>query len=155
MSSILSNIEGRLKRTLASIERRLSGEPEEVFREIPPRQTVPARTIRQPPRVTVATPVRSESYPSTSLDDRVFGYIEAHNGEISLSKTAADLSISFTELQEVITKLRASGRLGLESGQLSPSIASPMALSQRICVRCSSLIDFGARYCTNCGAEQS
>ncbi len=112
------------------------------------------RASLPPPRVTVTTPMRSESYPSTiSVDDRVLNYIEAHDGEISLSKAAADLGLSLSELQDAIGRLRSSGFLGLQGEHPSPpGLTQPS--SQKACVHCSRLLEANARFCTDCGAEQ-
>jgi len=91
--------------------------------------------------------------PETSVEDRVLGYIETHDGEISLSKAASDLGLSLGELQTAIARLRSVGILGLQSEQGSPpDQAQPSR--QKACVHCSRSIDVDARFCTNCGAEQ-
>ena len=153
VSSFLSQIEGRLRRTLTSLERRLGGETEDTSRNVYP-QAIPPRPSVPPPRVTVTTPMRTEPSPSTGgIDDRVFSYIEAHNGEISLSKASSDIGIALNELQEAVERLRNSGRLALQNDQTNvPSPPAP--LSRKVCVNCSRLIAVEARYCTNCGYVQ-
>jgi hypothetical protein len=47
-----------------------------------------------------------------AVDDRVFDYIVAHEGVISLSKAAQDLGINLDELKAATERLKKSGRLG-------------------------------------------
>ena len=47
----------------------------------------------------------------TPLEQRVLDYISAHDGTISLSQAAQDLSISSTLLNHAIERLKATGRL--------------------------------------------
>lgn len=47
----------------------------------------------------------------TPFEQRVLDYISAHDGTISLSQAAQDLSISSTLLSQAIERLKATGRL--------------------------------------------
>jgi len=116
---------------------------------IPPRPSIP------PPRVTVTTPMRSEPpfLPTAGIDDRVFKYIENHNGEISLSKASEEIGIELNELKEAVERLRNSGLLAIRSDQ-SNLPSSPPPLRRKVCVNCFRLIDIEDRYCTECGYEQ-
>lgn len=151
IGGLLSKVEDRLKGTLERIERRLGGEAERPFGDT--YQQVLARTNLPPPRVTITTPMTREPLPSTAdTDDRVFNYIEAHRGEISISRAASELDITVTELQAAIGRLRSAGLLGLQDEQAQASPVPP--LRQKVCVNCSRLIEREARYCTECGSEQ-
>jgi hypothetical protein len=151
MGGFLSRVEDRLRGTLERIERRLGGESERPLRDT--YQQVLERTNLPPPRVTITTPMTSEPFPSPAdIDDRVLKYIEAHRGEISLSRASSELDITAAELQAAIGRLRSVGLLGLQDEQTQASPAPP--LRQKVCVSCSRLIEREARYCTECGSEQ-
>ena len=47
----------------------------------------------------------------TPLELKVFEYISSHNGTISLSKAAQDLSVSLEMLNQAIERLKATGTL--------------------------------------------
>jgi hypothetical protein len=181
-TNILSQIENRLKSKFGRTERQTKNRERE---QIPRPRTSQTRTSIPPPRVTVSTPIRVQASESTtSIDDEVLKYIESHNGEISLSKTAAELGISTQELQVTIDKLKSRGFLGPQeetqsdsssprmpqnqeqmqtpiprthtnnSNQLESLAPSPLPVRQKVCVNCSRLIEFEARYCPNCGQLQ-
>ncbi|MBS7622617.1 hypothetical protein KEJ39_02940 [Candidatus Bathyarchaeota archaeon] len=151
IGGFLSRVEDRLRTVLERMERSLGGglgrsPGESVDRVI-------ARADLPPPRVTITTPMTVEPTPSTSeIDNRVFSYIEAHGGEISLSKAASELSLAVAELQASIGRLRSAGLLGLQDEKTEAGTITP--LRQKICVRCARLIELEARYCTECGSEQ-
>ncbi|MEM2943015.1 MAG: hypothetical protein QXT81_06295, partial [Candidatus Bathyarchaeia archaeon] len=144
-------VEDRLRNALDRMERSLGGGSGKAPGDNVDR--VSARVDLPPPRVTITTPMTVEFTPSTSeIDDRVFRYIEAHGGEISLSKAASDLSLAAAELQASIGRLRSAGLLGLQDEQ--PEVGAFPPLRQKVCVRCGRLIEREARYCTECGSEQ-
>jgi len=47
----------------------------------------------------------------TRFEEQVFEYISSHNGTISLSKAAQDLSVSLEMLNQAIERLKATGTL--------------------------------------------
>ncbi|WP_455368942.1 hypothetical protein [[Eubacterium] cellulosolvens] len=181
-TSILSQIENRLKSKFGRTEKQ-SKNRERGQIALP--RTSQTETNLPPPRVTVSTPIRLQSSESTtSVDDEVFKYIESHNGEISMSKAAAELGISPQELQVTIDKLKSGGFLGPQqesqpnsssplmsqnqeqmqtiisrshtnnSNQLQSLAPSPLPVRQKVCINCSRLIELEARYCPNCGQLQ-
>ncbi len=181
-TNILSQIENRLKSKFGRTERQ-SKNSEREQPALP--RTSQIRTSLPPPRVTVSTPIRVQTSESTtSIDDKVFKYIEAHSGEISLSKAATELEIGPRELQVIIDKLKSGGFLGPQEEpqpdlsntrmaqnqeQVQTTIPntptnnlnhteslapSPLPVRQKVCVNCSRLIELEARYCPNCGQLQ-
>ncbi len=153
LSGVFTQLGDRLRTTLSRIERRLSGEPER-FGGGGYSPDFQARSGLPPPRVTVTTPPRGESYQSTEIvDEKVFKYIEAHNGEISISQAAQDLGIPVGQLQAAIGRLRSAGHLDLQPEELNPR--GPISPPRRkLCVNCSRPIEAEARYCSGCGSEQ-
>jgi len=152
VSGVLTGLEDRLRRTLSNIERRLAGVPEEVLQESS-RQAARARSRPAPPRVTVTSPMKGELYPETPDDDeRIFKYIEAHDGEISVSKALGDLGMSLGEFQDSVGRLRSTGRLSVQSEFVEAGMQIPVG--QRLCVNCSRPIELEAKYCAVCGYEQ-
>jgi hypothetical protein len=151
IGGFLSRVEGRLRTAIERMERSLGGGAGRASEDNVDR--VSARVVLPPPRVTITTPMTAELTPSTSeIDDRVFRYIEAHGGEISLSRAASELSLAVAELQASIGRLRSAGLLGLQDEQTEVGAIPP--LRQKVCVRCGGLIELEARYCTECGSEQ-
>ena len=181
-TSILSQIENRLKSKFGRTERQPSDRKRGQITLPRPTQT---KNNLPPPRVTVSTPISTQSAESTtSIDDEVFKYIESHEGEISLSKAATDLGISSQELQVIIDKLKSGGFIDSQqepqpdsttpqisqnqepmqttipqtqtdnSNQLESRPSTLLPVRQKVCVNCSRLIEFEARYCPNCGQLQ-
>jgi len=151
ISGVVAQLKGRLIDALERIEKKLSGEPE-IFQE---RLYVPPRDVREPlppPRVTLTSPGRVEYQPAMTVEEKVFKYIEAHGGAISLSQASVDLNISPGELQEAIGRLRAAGFLKIQTEQESSGQKPPRL--GRTCVNCLRPIDDGARYCSACGFRQ-
>jgi hypothetical protein len=181
-TSILSQIENRLKSKFGRTEKqppdRKRGQiplprTSQTKTNLPP----PRVTVSTPIRV-------QSSESTTSIDDEVFKYIESHDGEISLSKATTDLGISSQELQIIIDKLKSGGFIISQqesqpdssspqtpqnqeliqttipqtqtdnSNQLESHVTTLLPVRQKVCVNCSRLIEFEARYCPNCGQLQ-
>ena len=66
-------------------------------------------TTQEAPRTTPSS--ATDLRPREGLDERVYNYIIAHNGTISLSQTSRDLQLPPDALQAAIDRLKTSGLL--------------------------------------------
>lgn len=151
ISGVVAQLKGRLIDAIERIEKKLSGEPE-IFKGglyVPPRDV---REPLPPPRVTLTSPGRVGHQPTVTVEEKVFKYIEDHDGTISLSQASVDLNMPPDELQAAIGRLRAAGFLTIQTEQESESQKTPRL--RRTCVNCLRPIEDGARYCSACGFRQ-
>ncbi|MGQ9640125.1 MAG: hypothetical protein ACUVUB_06740 [Candidatus Bathyarchaeia archaeon] len=151
ISRVVTQLKGRIRVALERIERKLSGESESF-----PVGRYP--THRQlggnlpPPMMTLTPPGRIERQPAMTIEEKVFKYIEAHDGTISLSQASSDLNMSISELQAAIGRLRSAGFLSIQTGQVN--LNRNQTIWQRTCVNCLKPIEGDAKYCSVCGFKQ-
>jgi division protein CdvB (Snf7/Vps24/ESCRT-III family) len=96
-----------------------SQQMKERFPELPtpePRQaTVVARPQAPEPPIPIAvTSGGVEEVPRPPLEDRVLGYIKAHNGELSLNSASDELEVPAEDIRQSLQKLRDDGKIVMD-----------------------------------------
>ncbi len=78
----------------------------------PPRQaaTHPPTPVQEN-RIPVAITANGEEEELPPLEDRLMGYIKAHNGELNLASASNELSVSADDVRRSIEKLKDDGKI--------------------------------------------
>jgi division protein CdvB (Snf7/Vps24/ESCRT-III family) len=96
-----------------------SQQMKERFPELPtpePRQSV-AVARSQPPEPRIPVAVTSDGMEEESpvpVEDRVLGYIKAHNGELSVNSASEELGVPADDIRQSLQKLRDDGKIVMD-----------------------------------------
>lgn len=96
-----------------------SQQMKERFPELPspePRQSTPIarQQVPEPPIPIAVTSGGVEELSLPPLEDRVLGYIKAHNGELSLNSASDELEASPEDIRQSLQKLRDDGKIVMD-----------------------------------------
>ena len=95
---------------------------------------------------TQVSPIRPQTPPPASVDDRVLNYLSDHHGEISITRASQDLSINLQQLVESLSRLQSIGLIQKESAFVE---------RMRNCVSCKRTIGADEPFCSYCGTKQA
>jgi division protein CdvB (Snf7/Vps24/ESCRT-III family) len=95
-----------------------SQQMKERFPELPspePRQAIPVTRLQaQERRIPIALTSDGEEEPVVPLEDRVLGYIKAHNGELSVNSASEELEVPAEHIRQSLQKLRDDGKIVMD-----------------------------------------
>jgi len=119
---------------------------EPLSRPVVPIPTQGALTL-QPPKPTSTISVRVvQTEQSTGIDERVLKYLEAHQGDISVTRTSKDLDVTTDQLIESLTRLQTKGLIQRDE--------TTFVERMRNCQSCGKTIGADETFCRYCGVKQ-
>jgi len=95
-----------------------SQQMKERFPELPspePRQAVPVPR-QQAPELRIPVAITSDGMEESPVpvEDRVLGYIKAHNGELSVNSASEELGVPADDIRQSLQKLRDDGKIVMD-----------------------------------------